>query len=402
MSDVRWVDNLTARLSYGELGNDGLDSYYAWQSFYDLTWPNANNPGATVYSLANPDISWEKKGTLNAGLEATLFNRALNVTLEYYNGLTSDMLLNYPLPLSTGFSGYDANVGSMRNQGFESSFSLNWLNGEKVRASSTLMAYFNRNKVVKLTGESPRILSGSQLIQEGLPIYTWYTPRTAGVNPETGALVYWAYREVKEGDEDYSQGSYIPNTVKEDGSKVYGIEYTTEDTSEATASKYIGWGSREPKLQGSFGSDFQFGPVDFSFLTTFSLGGYVWDSVYGSSMEATYTGDTWNRNILKRWQKPGDETDVPILEIGSSNISADRWLVNASYLAIKSIQLGYTMPTKWTGKAGIKSLRVFALGDNLFLFTKLKGMNPQYNITGGTSWAYTPTRTMSLGIDINF
>ncbi len=402
MMNVSWVDNLTARLSYGELGNDGLDSYYAWQSFYDLTWPNANNPGATVYSLANPAISWEKKGTWNAGIEATLFKQALNVTLEYYNGLTSNMLLNYPLPLSTGFSGYDANVGSMRNQGFESTIRYNWLNTSNVRASSTLMVYLNRNKVLQLTGESPRILSGNQLIQEGQPIYTWYAPRTAGVDPETGALQYWAYKELKPGDDEYAQGAYIPNTLKEDGTQVFGIEYKTDSTAEATASKYTSWGSREPKFQGSFGSDFQFGPVDFSFLTTFSVGGYVWDSVYGSSMEATYTGDTWNRNILNRWQKPGDVTDVPILVIGSSNIAADRWLIDASYFAIKSIQLGYTLPTRWTQKAGIKSLRVFALGDNLFLFTKLKGLNPQYNVTGGTSWAYTPTRAISLGIDINF
>ena len=142
--------------------------------------------------------------------------------------------------------------------------------------------------------------------------------------------------------------------------------------------------------------------MDFSFLTTFSLGGYVWDSVYASAMEVAYSGDTWSSHVLRRWQKPGDVTDVPILELGSTNIAADRWLVDASYFAIKSIQLGYTLPSRWTQKAGIRSLRLFATGDNLWLFTKLNGLNPQYNMTGGTSWAYTPTRTVSLGLDINF
>ena len=402
MKNVSWIDNLTLRLSYGQLGNDSLGSYYAWQSFYDLTWPNASNAGAKVSSLANPEVSWEKKGSWNVGIEGTFFKQLLNVTLEYYNAKTSDMLLNYPMPLSTGFSGYDANVGSMRNQGFESTFRVNWLNSGNLRASSTLMVYLNRNKVLQLTGESPRILSGNQLIQEGYPIYSWYTPRAAGVDPQTGAMQYWAYKELKPGDEGYAQASYIPNTLNADGTQVFGVEYTTDSTSEATNSKYIGKGSREPKFQGSFGSDLQFGPVDFSFLTTFSVGGYVWDSPYASSMEISYAGDTWNRNVLNRWQKPGDVTDVPVLEIGSTNISADRWLIDASYFAIKSIQLGYTLPQRWTQAAGIKSLRIFALGDNLFLFTKLKGMNPQYNTTGGTSWAYTPTRAISLGIDINF
>ena len=89
--------------------------------------------------------------------------------------------------------------------------------------------------------------------------------------------------------------------------------------------------------------------------------------------------------------------------IGSTNLSqCDRWLVDASYFAIKSIQLGYTLPEKWTRKIGIKSLRIFANGDNLFMFSKLHGSNLQYNFTGGNTWSYTPTRIVSAGIDINF
>ena len=421
ISQLPWVDNLTARISYGELGNDGLDALYAWQSFYDLTWPNASNSGAMVSSLANPTVSWEKKGTWNYGLEGTFFRQFLNVTLEWYKGLTTDMLLSYPMAMSTGFTGYDANVGSMQNSGFEGTFRFNWLNKGNVRASSTLMLYKNQNKVLKLTDESPSILSGSQIVMEGLPIYSWYVPRTAGVDPATGRQLYWAYKlvqnnpDAKDYNEDEFKKAYnIPNTIHTQdgdpdadeywkaGDPVFGYEYKTTDTAKATNSKYLGYGSREPKLQGSFGTDLQFGPIDLSFLTTFSIGGYAWDSVYGSAMEISYAGDTWSKHVLRRWQNPGDITDVPILEIGSKNISADRWLVDASYLAIKSVQVGYTMPAKALQKVGIKSLRVFAVGDNLRLFSKLNGFNPQYNITGGTSWAYTPTRTISVGVDINF
>ena len=383
MKNVSWVDNLTARLSYGELGNDSIGSYYAWQSFYDLTYANANNAGAVVSSLANPEVSWEKKGSWNAGIEATLFHRFVNLTLEYYNSKTSDMLLSFPMAASTGFTGYNANVGSMRNTGFEGTIKFNWLNKSDVRASSTLMAYMNRNKVLHLTGESDTITSGSYVIKEGMPIYTFYVPKSAGVDPANGQLLYYAY----ESDED--------------GNMIEGTEYITSSKTEANASKYY-MGSREPKLQGSFGTDIQWKSFDFSFLTTFSIGGKVWDSLYASSMEVTYSGDTWNKHALRRWQKPGDVTDVPVLLTNSGRLSADRWLVDASYFAIKSIQLGYTLPTKWTNKAGIKSLRLFATGDNIALFSKIQGLNPQYDTTGGTSWAYTPTRTFSLGVDINF
>lgn len=408
IKDADWINNLSLRLSYGELGNDGLSSYYAWQSFYDLTYANANNPGALVSSLANPAVSWEKKGTWNVGIEGTFFNNILNVTAEYYNSLTSDMLLSFPMPTSTGFNGYNANVGSMRNQGFEGTIRVNWLNTSKVRASSTLMGYLNRNKVLALTSDDT-ITSGAQVIKVGMPIYTYYVPKTAGVNPANGQLLYWAYDSVSE--EMVKELEDAGKPLEIDGKKIWwndplktymtGEEYVTNDKTKANNSKYY-LGSREPVIQGSFGSDFQFGPVDLSFLTTFSIGGLTYDSVYAGTMEVTYAGDTWNKHALRRWQKPGDITDVPILMTNSGNLAADRWLVDASYFAIKSIQLGYTLPTKWTRKAGIKSFRLFCLADNIVMFSKLNGLDPQYSISGGTGYGYTPTRAISVGVDLNF
>lgn len=408
IKDANWIDNLSLRLSYGELGNDGLSSYYAWQSFYDLTYANASNPGAVVSSLANPEVSWEKKGTWNVGIEGTFFNNFLNLTAEYYNSLTSDMLLSFPMPTSTGFNGYNANVGSMRNQGFEGTVRLNWLNTGKLRASSTVMAYLNRNKVLALTSDDT-ITSGSQVIKVGMPIYTYYVPRTAGVDPANGQLLYWAYDKVSEDTVEELKKAGKPLEIDKkpiwwnEKLQTYmtGEEYVTNDKTKANNSKYY-MGSREPKFQGSFGSDFQFGPVDFSFLTTFSVGGLTYDSVYAGTMEVTYSGDTWSKHALRRWQKPGDITDVPVLLTNSGNLAADRWLVDASYFAIKSIQVGYTLPTNLTKKIGIKSFRVFGVADNIFMFSKLNGLNPQYSISGGTGYGYTPTRTLSFGVDLNF
>lgn len=384
MKNVSWVDNATIRASYGQLGNDTVGSYYAWQSLYDLTYANANNSGAIVSTLENRSLSWEKRKTWNFGVEGSFFKKFLDVTLEYYLSKTDDLLLSAPMAASTGFTGYNSNLGSMRNNGFESTFKFNWLQKSNLRASSTLMAYLNRNKVLHLTGDSDTITSGAYVIKEGMPIYTYYVPKAAGVDPATGALLYWAYK-----------------TNEDTGEKIEGSDYITSDKSKATNSKYY-MGSRQPKLMGSFGSDFQFGAVDFSFLTTFSVGGKVYDSVYASAMEVTYSGDTWSKNALRRWQNPGDKTDVPAVLIGSGRIAADRWLVDASYFAIKSVQLGYTFPGKWTKKVNIDSFRIFLNGDNLALFSHLNGLNPQYNISGGTNWSYTPTRTVSAGIDINF
>ena len=415
MKNVSWVDNLTFRLSYGRLGNDDLlsgnsSNYYAWQSFYDLTFPNAGNAGAVVSSLANPSVSWEKKSTWNVGLEGSLFHQVLNVTLEYYNKLTSDMLLSYPMATSTGFNGYSANVGSMRGRGIEATIRVNWLKRGNFRASSTLMLEGSRNKILKLTSDDT-ITSGSQVIRVGYPIYTYYTPKFAGVDPANGQPLYWAYTSVPEEDVEALQAAGKPlETAK--GEKIVwlesagswiveGSERVTNDKTLATNSKYFR-GSRESLFDGSFATEFQWGPVDFSFLTTFSVGGVAYDSRYAGIRDVSYWGDTWSKHALRAWKQPGDITDVPALIVNSDYLAADRWLVDASYFAIKSIQLGYTLPAKWTKKAGIKSLRVFAIGDNLFLFTHLSGFNPIESLSGSVGYSYTPTRAISLGVDINF
>jgi hypothetical protein len=286
------------------------------------------------------------------------------------------------MAMSTGFTGYSDNIGSLKNQGIEATVRLNWLQKQNFRASSTVMFYTNKNTVLSLTDGVDEI-SGTQVIKVGLPIYTYHMVKSAGVDPATGAQLYWAYKK------------------DEDGNKIEGSDYVTSNTTEAQNSKYY-LDSRAPKFQGSFGSDFQFGPVDFSFLTTFSYGGHVYESVYAQSMEAMYFGDTWNKQILRRWQKPGDVTDVPAVMVNSGRLGTDKNLIDASYFTIKSIQLGYTLPQKWTQKAHIKGLRIFLVGDNIAMFNYLNGMDPQYSLTGGTSYSYAPTRSFSCGIDINF
>ena len=130
MKNISWIDNLSLKISYGEQGNDdildsdGYSSYYLWQALYSLGWNNGNNIGAVVSTLETKDLSWEKNKNLNIGLEGTLFDNLLRFSIEYYNKKTSDMLLEYPMALSTGFSGYNANVGDMRNRGLEAELTV--------------------------------------------------------------------------------------------------------------------------------------------------------------------------------------------------------------------------------------------------------------------------------------
>ena len=384
-----WLNNLTVKLSYGVQGNDNLGSYYAWQGLFNYEWPNGTRPGATADSIENKLVTWEKNGNLNAGIEASLFKGRLGVTIEYYSRKTRDMLLNNPLAISSGFSGYDDNVGSMVNRGLEMSFRGVPFELENFHWDASLMLSLNRNKVTALTSSQNVINYGSMVIEKGKPIYTFYMPKSAGVSPSTGKQLYYAYYQYAIDP----SGSTV--TEKCD-------EYITDNVALASLSKYY-YGSRQALFSGSFSSNFViFKNFDFSFLTTFSVGGKIYDSLYGGAMNVTYAGNNWHKNALRRWQKPGDITDVPMIEIGGNRTAVGEDLIDASYFAIKNLTLGYTIPSKVTEKAKMKSFRVFVTADNIALFCHLDGMDPQYNFSGSVSYTYTPSRVVAVGLDINF
>ena len=237
------------------------------------------------------------------------------------------------------------------------------------------------NKVLKLTNESPEIISGIRVIKEGMPIYTYYLSKSAGVDPSTGAQLYWAY--------DKDENGNITN------------EYITNSKAKANECKYY-MGSRIPKLYGSIGTDLSWKGLSLSILTTYSIGGKIYDGLYESGMDLWYMSSTWHKNELRRWQQPGDVTDVPRVEISNSPAANDRFLIDASYFAIKNITLAYSLPRTWMNKIGIQGIKVFASADNIALFTHLDGMDPQYNFTGDTNYDYSPNKTYTLGLEVNF
>ena len=155
-------------------------------------------------------------------------------------------------------------------------------------------------------------------------------------------------------------------------------------------------------LYGSLSTSLRWKNLDFSISTNYSIGGKNYDGVYYEFMSCYYTAQAKHKDMLRAWRKPGDVTDVPKYTIGETPIVTDDKLVDASYFSIKNITLGYTLPRRWTSKIGFKAARVSASVDNLCIFTHLKGMDPQYSLTGGTSYAYAPTRTVSFNLDLKF
>lgn len=382
LKDKSWINNLTLKASYGVQGNDNLGSFYAWQSLYSMNYPNANHSGAIITSVESRDITWEKNGNFNAGLEFRLFDR-LSGTVEWYSRKTTDLLLETPMAISLGFPGYYDNVGSILNTGFDISLNADIISERDFHWSIGWMGSTLRNEVLKLSDKGEDIVNGVFLIREGLPINSFYLSRSAGVDPATGDQLYWAYKK------DAS------------GNMIEGSEYVTNNATAASGSKYVS-GCRIPDIYGSLSSNFSWKGLDFAVLFTYSLGGKVFDNIYRSLMEPSFIGQTYHKNVLRSWSRAGEVTDVPKALTTLSTLASDRFLVDASYFAVKNISLGYTLPSALLSGAGIESLRVYLSCDSPWLFTSLKGMNPQADFSGSTSYSYTPNRTLNLGVDLKF
>lgn len=384
LKDQSWLNTLTVKSSYGSQGNNALvmdasQAYYAWQAFYDLTWPNAGFSGAAVTSVENKNVTWEKNNNFNIGFDGRLLNNRLTVGFDWYTRKTTDMLLNRPLAFSLGFDGFNDNIGDMKNSGFDLSLGYDLIKNQDLTWNITAMGSKVKNKILKLTDESKEIIGSTTINREGETINSFFLARSAGVDPTNGDQLYWVF-DNKADELDRSK------------------HYISRDKNKAAASRVM-LGSRIPKISGSLSTSVNYKSFDFSAMGTYSIGGKIFDNVGFNYYNPLYIGNNYSREVLRAWQKPGDVTDLPRVQKGLTNTTTDLALVDASYFAIKNIAIGYTFDIK---SIGLKSIRVFAQGDNLAVFSARQGLNPQHNFGGNTDYVYSPNKTISAGVNLKF
>lgn len=358
LKNVKQISNLKLKASYGLTGNQGgIDEYASrglWRGGYG--YPDVAGgsefPGTAPLQIANPDLKWETTSQLSVGLDASLFNDRLTIEANYYNKRTRDALLEVATPASTGFQSYLTNYGEISNIGFELGISSVNIQKKNFNWRTELNVSRNKNTVEKIPGDIPYAGRDLIRIQEGKPLYSYWLYNQLGVNPETGDVIF----------ED----------VNGDG------KITADDR------QIIG--STWPKFFGGITNSFKFKGFDLNVFFTFSYGNYIWNH----NRMLGETGGTLDANRvllasqLDRWTTPGQITETPRLTAANYAITENsRFFEDASYLRLRSLSLGYTIPTNLTKKIKVEKLRVYVTGTNLFLLTKYTGADPESNLYGG-------------------
>ena len=408
------INLLKLRASYGEVGNDASVGYYGYMALYGM---DQNSNIGAAYKTQNEalDIQWETSSSFGIALEGTFFHRA-NLSVEYFDKRSQDLLFDVYLPLSAGgTSTSDAeatitkNLGSVSNRGVEVIFDVDVIKKHNFKWNVGINATTLKNKIVTLPEQNREngIVSGTKKYMEGHGIYDFWMYQYAGVDQTTGRALY-------EPDLDKY---YIGEAV--DGKTQFPSAYlvTIGDKNYSTYHTYAkkDWsGSAIPDLYGSFSTALSYKSFDLSMICTYSLGGKTLDYSYQSLMAVTATPHALHSDVLKAWDgvpagmtetSPNriDPNGIPVIDYGLSQYSdviSSRFLQDASYLVVKNIALNYNFSKNITDLLDISNLSVNVSVENLATFTKLQGMNPQQSFNGLNDNAFVTARVFSMGINI--
>ena len=380
IKNLNFFNQLTLRASYGGQGNDkllrpnGQPLYYAYQELYKIS-PLGGEAGTTLEKVGTDNVKWETNLNLNVGLEFAILKNRIKGNVEYFKRKSQDLLFNVPVAPSLGISDFPANVGTIQNTGFEFSLFTTPIKNEDFEWNVDVNLSTLNNKVLKLP-KGPLVVA-SKLLKEGGSVYDFFIQEWVGVDPNNGKPLWKTISTDANG-----------NTV----------EGTTSEYAKATK---ILQGSALPKLTGAISTSIAYKNFDFSGLLTFKIGGKILDTDYTSIMHnGSAGGRSWSTEMLNRWTPENTNTDVPGLSTATNNwtSTSSRFLYSGTYARLKNVSLGYTLPSDYFEKIGLKKFRIYIQAENLLTFYKHKGMDPEQALDGTTYYRYPAMRTITFGL----
>jgi len=411
IKNINAISNLKLRVSYGVVGNDAPVGPYSYisglASGQDYVFNGTKYSGVTITAFNNPDLTWETVKQFDVGIDLGLFRGTIELTADYYNKRTEDMIISVPLPASSGSSGtINKNLGIILNKGFEFSATVNKKAGD-LNLSITANLATIHNEVLDLKGAPPIIAGDVEFGQctktdSGHSIGEFYGYKMLGVFPDQQSIDNYTHN-----------GQLIQPNAKPGDIKWADLNNDGQITD---ADRYF-MGSPIPKFTYGLNASFAYKGIDLSFF----FQGVQGNKIYAELVcwtEGMQNNSNQGTAVLNRWTPTNTHTDIPraVRNDPNGNISkiSDRYIKDGSYFRLKNLTLGYTIPKSITNKIRISNLRIYATGRNLLTFTKYPfydpeigsnavGANGTVNTSRGIDNGYYPqARTVIMGIQVSF
>lgn len=400
-----WFSTLKLRFSWGKNGNENIGNFMytvltAADNNYILGAGENMVNGVKPSGLANPDLKWEESKQYDLGLDAAFFNNALNFSIDYYRKKTDGMLMTMNIPSYVGESKPIGNVGKMENKGVEMelNYRLNvkdWtfrFNANAAYLKNKLLEYGNDTGWANL--DSFQGIGTITRAQNGMPFPYFYGYKTAGVFQNTDEVNAYTYVDA-DGTVSLIQPNAVPGDVR--FVDVNGDGIINDDDR-------VKIGKGMPDWTFGFSLNVQWKGFDLNAMFQGTKGNQIFDATRRTDITSSNL-PSW---MLERWTGEGTSNRIPRFVQGD-NVnwqSSDLYVYDGSYLRLKNIQLGYTLPQNMTRKVFISMLRVYVAAENLVTWTKYHGYDPEIS-SGGTSLGidrgvYPQARTISLGANLVF
>lgn len=363
------ISNLKLRTSFGLTGNSEIPSYSSLSllsSNYGAVFNDTRVTGTGISRLANPDLKWEKTAQTDIGLEIGLFNGRVNIEADYYYRLTSDMLLDAPVPRTSGYGTIRRNVGSMENKGFEFAVNSVNINTTKIRWNTNFNISFNKNKVLSLATPSdifnvggPDFTNPTNIIRIGEPVGSFWGLTRLGVWSESE-------REKAAKFTSYRNGlTILPGDIKY-------LDVNGDNAITDADRSIIGNGS--PKFWGALTNTFKYGNFDLTLELQYSYGNDVMLMNLHPSEDRQALANSYT-SVLNAWTPQNQNTmiaEIRDTRAGYVTNVDSWWIKDGSFIRGKNLLLGYTLPSLLTNKLKMNRVRVYATAQNVFLLVKDK------------------------------
>ncbi|MEM9917062.1 MAG: TonB-dependent receptor [Bacteroidota bacterium] len=399
LQDISWLSSLRLKASFGQQGNDAIlyetnqtitgdndnRNYFAYVDQFNVVNAGGGLPGVSFLALGNPDLVWETSTNVNFGFDASLIRNRLSLEVEYFVRQVDDLLFYRPLPLSEGRGSFPDNVGDMENRGIEVTVNAAVISKPDFSWNLSFNATHFKNEITRLPQEfidDPTF--AFMRLEEGRSRYDYFTREFAGVDAETGDALWFM-------DEMDADGNPTGNRI------------TTNEYNNAT--EYFLDKSAIPDLYGGFSTGLSYKSITLDINFAYQLGGYAYDGIYQSLLGASPDiGNNYHKDIQNSWTPENTNASIPRLDLfdTENDNTSDFWLVDASYLSLQDIIIGYELPSSLFDNVGISGLKVYAAASNVYLWSSRQGFDPRLSVVGRTTNEYSIIRSMSIGANVRF